>query len=319
MRLLELLEQGDLADALVPPCRVIAGLRTCHGLRRILLPLTSEAGVRPRHLTAVLQVRYELRPRDLDALDLLRWKCPLELRIRRLLQLEPLALAVEAAARTDPAWAGPRIVRADMCHVGVEGARIIAERLLPHSNGLTALQLKGNGICNAGLGHLTEAWIKLEGKGTLQLHTLNFGGNGITKRGVALLSSLFSIESMTSVRHLDLSDNQLHNLPPSVFATGFENLSNLETLDIHASSLNGRFSAGPLLPLLPNLRHLNMNYCNILEAGAARLSTALPALTSLARLELNVNGLKGAKGSIALLQAKTIVPCYLVLILARKY
>jgi hypothetical protein len=62
-----------------------------------------------------------------------------------------------------------------------------------------------------------------------------------------------------------------------------------------------------------------MNYCNILEAGAARLSTALPALTSLARLELNVNGLKGAKGSIALLQAKTIVPCYLVLILARKY
>eukprot|EP00802_Teleaulax_amphioxeia_P014727 Tamp_14802.p1 GENE.Tamp_14802~~Tamp_14802.p1 ORF type:complete len:413 (-),score=49.93 Tamp_14802:13-1251(-) len=301
MGLLALLEQGDLADALVPPCRVIAALRTCRRMRKILLPLISEAGERPRHLTAVLQARYELRQRDLVNLDLLRWRCPMDLRIRRFIQLEPLAFAVQCAARADPAWAGPSTIRAVQCHIGVGGAHLIAETLLPHARSLAALLLKGNDILDAGLEFLTDAWIKLEGP--LQLHTLSLGANGITKHGVGSLSRLFSIESMTRLRTLDLSDNQLHNLPPSAFETGFENLSNLETLDLHASSINGHFSATPLLAHLPNLRHLNLNYCSILETGAKRLSGVLPALTSLARLEMNANGLKGHKGTLALLQS----------------
>lgn len=77
-------------------------------------------------------------------------------------------------------------------------------------------------------------------------------------------------------------------------------MTNLHTLNLSSTSLNGRFTAATLLPHLHSLRHLNLNYCNMREKGAGLLASALSScshLHALESLQINSNGLNGGKGS----------------------
>ena len=241
MQLLPLLEQGDLAPALIPDCRVVVMLRTSRRVRGVLGPLISDASLRPTKLGAVLAVRYEQRARDLEHVDLLRWNCRTELRIRRAVHLEPLVGCIHAAAigslQSGMAWHGPGVLRLEWCHLGPVGARMLAQSVLPHLRCLEQLHLSGNDILDGGMIDVVEAMEahpctarNSGGSSTLHLDSLYLSGNGVRRKGAGALGRMLGIEDMSRLLHLDLSDNELGPLNSSELAQGLCSLTNLQTL-----------------------------------------------------------------------------------------
>lgn len=241
MELLTLLEQGDLAPSLIPACRVVVMLRTSRRVRRVLKPLISDETLRPTRLGVVLAVRYEQRARDLEQIDLLRWNCRTELRIRRAVHLEPLVGCIHAAAlgsaQSGMAWHGPAVLRLEWCHLGPVGARLLSQNVLPHLRCLEHLHLSGNDILDGGMVDVVEAmaahpctYNNSNGSSTLRLDSLYLSGNGIRRKGSDALGRLLQIEDMSRLVHLDISDNELGPLNSSELARGLCRLTNLQTL-----------------------------------------------------------------------------------------
>jgi Ran GTPase-activating protein (RanGAP) involved in mRNA processing and transport len=308
MRLMQLLETGDLAEALVPACRVVAMLRTSHKVRDVLLPLVSDGRVRPKTLGVVLAVAYKNRAKDLEniAADLLRWKCSTGMHVRayRGVHVAPLLDSIWRAAVCDTDWGGPKVLALEGCYMGASGAGVLGN-LLIHLRCLQHLHLKGNDIGDHGMESLADAcgWDDGDTVRGLQLQTLGLGSNNIRKKGAICLSRLMISANMTSLKHLDLSDNQLGNLSSSDLQGAMSYNTSLCILDLSATNLNGRFTGASLVQRVHSLRELNLSSCNMLDSGAAQLASALCSLPRLERLEVNSNGLKGGKGTFALVAA----------------
>jgi hypothetical protein len=252
MQLMILLEQGDLAPALIPANRVVTMLRTCRRVRSVLEPLISNEALRQTRLGAVLAVRYEQRARDLEQVDLLRWNCRVELRILRAVHLEPLVGCIRAAAlgsvQSGVLWNGPSVLRLEWCHLGPVGARLLAQNVLPHLRCLEQLHLSGNAILDSGMCEVAEAIAAQSsanhsGGGALRLEALYLGGNGVRKTGAGALGRLLGNADMTRLAHLDISDNELGPLilgaKSSELALGLCTLTNLETLVCDSAAPSG--------------------------------------------------------------------------------
>ena len=273
MGLLDVLEQGDLVLALVPPCRVVAALRTSRRVRNVLVPLVRQAadgdlegsgaaaGGRPRKIGGVvLAVRYEQRVRELgDAAtrDLRTWGCGFELRVQRGVHLEPLlqsihdllAEPVRCELSASRHWPGPSVLRLDGCHMGASGARLLGMNVLQRLRGLRDLHLTNNDIGDAGMHEVysslrLNAWGEERGRtgqwelrAPLPLRALHLRGNNIGKRGAHHLGSLLSLTDGTSLRTLDIADNQLGAVLQSHVSVGLRRNANLETLDLRATAL----------------------------------------------------------------------------------
>ncbi|XP_029977737.1 NACHT, LRR and PYD domains-containing protein 3-like isoform X5 [Sphaeramia orbicularis] len=161
-------------------------------------------------------------------------------------------------------------LRLSGCQITEEGCSSLVSALRSNPSHLRELDLSHN--------YPGDSAVKLLEDPCLKLDTLRLVRCGLSERSCEPLSSVLSSQS-SSLRHLDMSHNDLKDSGVKVLSTGLESPNcHLETLRLTDCGLSQR-SCEPLSSVLSSqsssLRHLDMSHNNLGDSGVKVLSAGL--------------------------------------------
>jgi Ran GTPase-activating protein (RanGAP) involved in mRNA processing and transport len=133
---------------------------------------------------------------------------------------------------------------------------------------------------------------------------LDLSDNYIGGAGIKIIAS--GLKNMTSLTHLDLSRNEFGTNGFLDVVSAMKVLNSLTYLELAANKIQklGCLALVAALDSLQGLQHLGLNYNNFGDAGVSALISALPTLTNLSELNLMGTGFK----KIAFKALKSVLP-----------
>eukprot|EP00940_MAST-03C_sp_MAST-3C-sp2_P000272 g272.t1 len=168
---------------------------------------------------------------------------------------------------------------------GPEGIRILASTLPMLSNSLNFLDLSNNAIGPRGAPYLAGALRKL-----VSLKRLAISQNQLTSSGQVKLSA--GLESLEQLEHLNFCEEKIDKEGAKALSDSIACLRALKELNMFASAL-GSDGMAFLCPALRrcgrNMRTLKLSFSHIGDSGVTELSNVLPHLPMLEHLELQWN------------------------------
>jgi hypothetical protein len=209
---------------------------------------------------------------------------------------------VEALAKTRTL----HTVHLEGCRLGDEGVEKLASGLEGHVHGLAVLRLKGNKLGNRGVQALEFLF-----RSSSVLQELDLSDNAIGSKGANGLLESLAVNPSCALKHLDLSQNEIWDLPPTTRV-----LASLEEVNLDGNFLHdggARVLADALVLAKQHkpvdLRALYLGWNGIGDDGVSALATAIESNTSLCVLGLAENDITntGARALLGALAVNTTI------------